>query len=385
VSVSRYFRTAFAIFSIVAAGAMLFVATNLIRKNSPKQVAAEVRYSPPTRPSPGASSSDSDSKSFIGGVGIVEPFGETVVIGSERSGVVEEIKVQPGDFVEKGAVLLRLDQRSAFADVEVAKSELLAQECRLAELKAQVANQKARYEAAQAVVEQTTLAESNAKEEFERAMAVFNKQVLSEEEVDNRRLLWEVAKRRSSESRAMLMEAKASLDLLAGEPIAPTIEVQKAAIAQAQAMLFKAQTDLELRSIKAPISGSILSVKIRVGEFVAASVVATPFIAMGVIDPLTVRVDIDESEIPRFHAGLKAYASLRGQPDVRVPLEYLRTEPLVIPKRSLTGTVIERVDTRVLQVIYSVSPTVLKAVVGQQVDVYIEEDATTKQAPVMGT
>lgn len=381
---SRYLRTAFAIFSVVAAGVMLFVATNLIRKNSPKQVVAEVRYSPPTRPGLGASSNASDSKSFIGGVGIVEPFGETVVIGSERSGVVEEIKVQPGDFVEKGAVLLRLDQRSAIADVEVAKSELLAQECRLAELKAQVANQRARYEAAQAVVEQTSLAESNAKEEFERALAVFNKQVLSEEEVDNRRLLWEVAKRRSSESRALLMEAKASLDLLAGEPIAPTIEVQKAAIAQAQAMLFKAQTDLDLRSIKSPISGTILSVKIRVGEFVAASVVATPFIAMGVIDPLTVRVDIDESEIPRFHAGLKAYASLRGQADVRVPLDYLRTEPLVIPKRSLTGTVIERVDTRVLQVIYSVSPKILKAVVGQQVDVYIEEDVTAKESAATG-
>jgi multidrug resistance efflux pump len=383
--VSRYLRTAFAIFSVVAAAVMLFVATNLIRKNSPKQVDAEVRYSPPTSPSTDSTLNENNSKSFIGGVGIIEPFGETVVIGSEGSGVVEEIKVRPGDLVEKGAVLLRLDQRSAIADVEVAKAELLAQECRLAELKAQVANQRARYEAAQAVVEQTTLAESNAKEEFERAMAVFNKQVLSEEEVDNRRLLWEVAKRRSSESRALLMEAKANLDLLAGEPVAPTIEVQKAAIAQAKAMLFRAETDLEIRSIKAPISGTILSVKIRIGEFVPASVVATPFIAMGVIDPLTVRVDIDESEIPRFHPGLKAYASLRGQPDARVPLEYLRTEPLVIPKKSLTGTVIERVDTRVLQVIYSVSPSVLKAVVGQQVDVYIEEDKTANETVVKGS
>ena len=51
----------------------------------------------------------------------------------------------------------------------------------------------------------------------------------------------------------------------------------------------------------------------------------------------------------------------------------MRTEPLVVPKRNLTGTVSERVDTRVMQVIYAVSPQVLGAIVGQQVDVYIED------------
>jgi HlyD family secretion protein len=48
---------------------------------------------------------------------------------------------------------------------------------------------------------------------------------------------------------------------------------------------------------------------------------------------------------------------------------------LVIPKRNLTGTVSERVDTRVMQVIYSVSPKSLRAIVGQQVDVYIEDNS----------
>jgi hypothetical protein len=56
-----------------------------------------------------------------------------------------------------------------------------------------------------------------------------------------------------------------------------------------------------------------------------------------------------------------------------VELEYVRTEPLVSPKRTLTGSVSERVDTRVMQVIYSVSPSKLKASIGQQLDVYIED------------
>jgi hypothetical protein len=94
---------------------------------------------------------------------------------------------------------------------------------------------------------------------------------------------------------------------------------------------------------------------------------------MGQIDPLHVRVDIDESEIPRFRKDAVATATLRGSSGKGVQLTYVRTEPLVIPKRNLTGTVAERVDTRVMQVIYSVSPQAIGATVGQQVDVYIED------------
>jgi multidrug efflux pump subunit AcrA (membrane-fusion protein) len=151
------------------------------------------------------------------------------------------------------------------------------------------------------------------------------------------------------------------------------LEVQKAAVAQAEAGLVRAQTNLELRTIKAPKAGTILSVKIREGEFVPASILPNPLITMGQIDPLHVRVDIDESEIPRFRKDAIATATLRGSSGKGVQLTYVRTEPLVIPKRNLTGTVAERVDTRVMQVIYSVSPQAIGATVGQQVDVYIED------------
>ena len=97
---------------------------------------------------------------------------------------------------------------------------------------------------------------------------------------------------------------------------------------------------------------------------------------MGQIDPLHIRVDIDESEIPRFRPEAIATATLRGSSGHEVRLQYVRTEPLVVPKRNLTGTVSERVDTRVMQVIYSVSPQSLHAIVGQQVDVYIEDNST---------
>jgi hypothetical protein len=118
---------------------------------------------------------------------------------------------------------------------------------------------------------------------------------------------------------------------------------------------------------------TVLQVKIRVGEFAPAAVLATPLMILGVTNPLHIRVDIDESEIPRFHESAKAYASVRGRPDVKVEIQFVRSEPYVVPKKSLNGGVSERVDTRVLQIIYSVLPNNIDAITGQQVDVYIEE------------
>ncbi|XZE43364.1 HlyD family secretion protein [Pirellulaceae bacterium SH467] len=372
---NRFLSSLFAISSVAVAGVLLVFAISFIRKNTPKEQNVEVKRTPPTAPNvQSVTSRPSDypsSANFIGGVGIVEPVGEATTIGSQLPGVVEDVCVQPGDLVKQGDALIRLDRRSAIADVAVAKAELVSQQARLAELQGNIPTLEARYRAAIAIHEQAEAALRNAEKELERVRSVQGTFALSEEEIDTRRLNLETAKGKFAETEARRLEAKANLDLLAG-PIAPSMEVQKIAVMQAEANLQRAQTNLELRTIVAPKDGTVLSVRLRVGEFVPASILSTPFISLGVIDPLHVRVDIDEAEIPRFSAGAKAYASLRGKPGTKVPLLYVRTEPLVVPKRTLTGTVSERVDTRVLQVIYSAKPDELKASIGQQVDVYIE-------------
>ncbi len=68
---------------------------------------------------------------------------------------------------------------------------------------------------------------------------------------------------------------------------------------------------------------------------------------------------------------------LRGDPRQKFELRFVRVEPYVVPKKSLTGDNSERVDTRVLQVIYAVEGSGLPLYVGQQVDVYISGQATS--------
>jgi len=52
--------------------------------------------------------------------------------------------------------------------------------------------------------------------------------------------------------------------------------------------------------------------------------------------------------------------------------EAVPVEPYVVPKRSLTGDSTERVDTRVMQAVYSFPRGRLPVYVGQQMDVFIE-------------
>jgi multidrug resistance efflux pump len=122
--------------------------------------------------------------------------------------------------------------------------------------------------------------------------------------------------------------------------------------------------------VRALVHGKVLQVNVRPGEYVGTPP-NQPLIVLGDVDRYHVRVDIDEHDIPRFRLGAAAQAALRGDPRQKFPLEFVRVEPYVIPKKSLTGDNTERVDTRVLQVIYAL-PTGAPVYVGQQMDVFVQ-------------
>jgi hypothetical protein len=65
---------------------------------------------------------------------------------------------------------------------------------------------------------------------------------------------------------------------------------------------------------------------------------------------------------------------VRGNRELRFPLTFVRVEPYVLPKRSLTGERTERIDTRVLEVIYSFDPDNKPVFIGQQVDVFVKAE-----------
>lgn len=90
---------------------------------------------------------------------------------------------------------------------------------------------------------------------------------------------------------------------------------------------------------------------------------------------LHVRVDIDENDLPRFRPGLPGTGHLRGDAGHPLKLDFVRVKRFAEPRKALTGAGNERVDTRVLQVIYQILPSDRTVYVGQQIDVYLDAAA----------
>lgn len=386
---SVWLNRSFAWGTVTLALCVLAWGLSLISKNQPRRATADVRFEPPSPPSSGDSKSAAarpvstiegsnpvagGDRRFIGGIGIVEPVGEAVSIGTELPGIVTSVKVKAGDRVSKGDPLFQLDDRTSQANLAIARANLLAAEAKLRELESEIPPTQAKVAATEAQLEQASADVQNAKLQLERGQPLLKSSAISVEELDTRRLAVRFNEARVLEAKSRVLEAEGLLAKIAGPNGAPTLDAQRAAIEQARANLNKEQVALEMHTIRAPLDATVLQVRIRVGEFAPAAVLTNALMVLGVVDPLHIRVDIDESEIPRFNPGAKAYASVRGRANVQVPLEFVRTEPYVIPKRVLSGSVSERVDTRVLQLIYKATPAELGAVSGQQVDVYIEEE-----------
>lgn len=76
---------------------------------------------------------------------------------------------------------------------------------------------------------------------------------------------------------------------------------------------------------------------------------------------------------------------MRGRVRKKVVLRFLRIEPRVVPKVSLTGSATERIDTRVLFVVYQVEGDFSGMYSGQKLDVFIEKAAQSQTTGVAMT
>jgi hypothetical protein len=137
-------------------------------------------------------------------------------------------------------------------------------------------------------------------------------------------------------------------------------------------MVKSTETELERRIVRARVDGTILQCKIHLGEYAQVGPLDTPLMLLGNTDVLNIRTDIDENDAWRVDTSRPAVAYVRGNRDLSTQLKFVRVEPYVVPKKSLTGDSAERVDTRVLQVLYAFDPKSLPTYVGQQMDVFIE-------------
>jgi multidrug efflux pump subunit AcrA (membrane-fusion protein) len=262
---------------------------------------------------------------YIAGAGLVESSTENIAIGTVVPGVVTDVHVKVGDTVKAGQPLFKIDDRDLQADyivrqaaVEAAKAKAKVDEASLTDLKSQ----------------------------WDKYSSVSDARAITKEELDKRKFAVATQEARLDQSRAEVTSAEAQVNW---------IKIQ-----------------IDRLTVRAPVDGQAMQVKIHPGEFAQAGVLSQPLILLGDVKVLNVRVDIDENDAWRLKPDARARAFLRGNRDLSTDLKFVRVEPYVIPKRSLTGESTERVDTRVLQALYSFRPESLPVYVGQQMDVFIE-------------
>lgn len=319
------------------------------------------------RPTPAArpvvEPSQAPYASYVAGAGIVEARSRNIAIGAPLPGVVAKVFVEVGQSAKAGDPLFELEHRNLDADLGVRRAALEAAKAQVEKLKQQprpedVPPAEARVRAAQSALD-------DARAQVTMWESVEDKRAVSQDVLDRRRFAVRTAE-------ANLVEAQAQLDLLKAGAWAADIQIAQANVDSAQSQVEQAQTEIERRTIRAPVDGQVLQLNVRVGEYAATGALQEPLIMFGSVERLHVRVDVDENDAWRVREGAKATAYLRGNAKLKTDLTFVRFEPFVVPKKSLTGGSTERVDTRVLQVIYSFKRTDLPVYVGQLMDVFID-------------
>lgn len=251
----------------------------------------------------------------IAASGIVESTDRNISISAPFSGLVIKVFVHVGEVVEAGAALFQLDDR---------------------DLTAQKLVQQTNIEVAEAQVQRLS-------DQLARLQSVQDPRAVSVDDVTTRQ---------------------------------NDVKVAMAQLKSAKALLEQTHLLAERLIVRAPRKGTILQNNIRGGEYLMANM-TPPAMLLGDTTKLQVRVDIDEQNASRFNPQQPAVAFPKNNTDLKIPLKFERIEPYVLPKKSLTGSSDERVDTRVLQIIYSFEyPKNFNIFVGQQVDVFIRDSST---------
>ncbi len=314
--------------------------------------------------------------------GIVESHqsnGANTNIFPEVAGVITRIPAVEGATVKKGEVLIQLDDSVQRAACEQQKAQADAALAALEALKAQP--RKETLEVSKAQVEYAAANLRTYQSQFEKLKGAHDAApgTVSRDQLDNTANALKAAE-------ANLEVARRQLELTKAGAWAYDIRNQMHQYEALSKAYESSLAVLDKYTIRAPVDGVIYSVNVAPGSFISTSgaygiytASYSPVIVMGNADRyLSVRCYVDEILISRLPSGpaigerFNARMFPRGT-NVSIPLEFVRIQPFVTPKIQLSNQRTERVDVRVLPVLFRFIPPADTSIYpGQLVDVYLE-------------
>ncbi|NWF85744.1 MAG: efflux RND transporter periplasmic adaptor subunit [Bryobacteraceae bacterium] len=250
--------------------------------------------------------------------GKIEPR-STVEVKSKASGIVKKLYVDYGDVVRQGQVMAELD-----------KEEL---EARVRELRANLQAAQAAEEAALAALERNKVEAEGPdipflKSNMERARQMFKEGIGAKNIVEDTERLYQLALNKQSAAVRNLAVSRAE------------ITRAKAQVAQAQAMLERAEEDLRNSTIVSPIDGLVLSRNVEIGNAVSSILVmgsqSTLLFTLGDVSDVFVRGKVDQADIGKVYMGQPARIVVESFRDRKFNGKVYKISPLGVEKENVT-------------------------------------------------
>jgi HlyD family secretion protein len=304
-------------------------------------------------------------KSYISAVGVVEASSDNISIGTSVNRIVNQVLVTAGSKVKKGDPLFQLEDQDLQADLHAREVAYKISQAKLQKLESLPRSED--VASAEAGLQKAQIELNEAQSQYERVQGLQDTRAISQQEINRRHFNAEQAK-------AQWKQAKANLDKIKEGTWQPDLDIAKLETIQAKANMEQMQTEIQRTIIRSPIDGVVLQVKIHEGELTSAVSAQGPLMIVGDTDELYLKVSVNQFEAPYFRPEAPAIAYLRGNARVEFPLEFIRLEPYLVNKQNFTNEITDKVDTRVLQVLYHITKANQNIFVGQQMDVFIEAE-----------
>jgi HlyD family secretion protein len=220
--------------------------------------------------------------------GRIEPISK-VEIKSKANGIVKEIRVEVGDHVTIGQVLVELDKDNLAARLRESRAAFAGAEANLTAAEAEF--QKNKVEAAGPDV-------PFARRNLERAESLSASKLIAPQTLDDARGALEMAVNRQEAAKVQLGVAQAKM------------AQARAAVAASQAAVDRAQEELNNATIRSPIDGMVLARPVELGSPVSSilnlGANGTLVLVLGDISKVYVRGNVDEADIGSVRLGQSA-------------------------------------------------------------------------------
>ncbi|MFM9964599.1 MAG: efflux RND transporter periplasmic adaptor subunit [Planctomycetaceae bacterium] len=237
-------------------------------------------------------------------------------VGSAVSGRVTEFLVREGDAVTKNQPLAKLKTRNIEIQIAAANAEFQLRQHELLELKNGTREEEQRE--SEARMKAADSAKRLALAKLARVKGLIERNAATREEIDEVNAISETAT-------AMHLAAKASFDLVIAGP-----RPEKIAQAQARADAAKEEVNrlediLEKHTIKAPFDGYVVAEHTEEGQWIESGKLVAEIVE---VNPIEVRVTVQESYVPRLSLGMSARIDVEALP----AQTFVGTVTAIVPK-----------------------------------------------------